>query len=146
MSRPPRVFTCSSVSPGRAAPRGKPRGGGDLVGGESRPRVTAAKEAAPVDPGTGQADPPDVEPLAAEILGRAGELHVVVEGHASREALRRHDSSLSSASRLRQRIFSFSSSVTVFMPWSHVTGEGCHGTKGQSLPSTTRSAPTSSSR
>src|SRR5262249_12718453 len=57
----------------------------------------------------------------------------------------RHQS-FSSASRLRQRIRSFSSDVTLVSPCSHATGDGCHGTNGQSLPSTTRSAPTSSSR
>src|SRR5262245_1971272 len=52
----------------------------------------------------------------------------------------------SSVSRLRQRIRSFSSAVRLGSPCTQVTAEGCQGTKGQSLPSTTRSAPTSSRR
>src|SRR5207248_9997891 len=58
---------------------------------------------------------------------------------------KRHQS-FSSASRLRLRIWSFSSRLSDASPCTHATGEGCHGTNGQSLPSTTRSAPTSSSR
>src|ERR1051326_917951 len=54
--------------------------------------------------------------------------------------------SVRSASRFFQRIFSFSSGVIVVRLCSHATGDGCHGTNGQSLPMTTRSMPTSSIR
>src|SRR5207247_2110398 len=53
---------------------------------------------------------------------------------------------LRSASRFRHKIASFSSWVRLARPWTQVTGDGCQGTKGQSLPSTTRSAPTWSRR
>src|SRR6185503_5080618 len=52
----------------------------------------------------------------------------------------------SSPSRLRWRICSFSAGLTLVSPCSHVTGDGCQGTNGQSLPRTTRSAPTWSRR
>src|SRR2546422_3161977 len=77
---------------GPAGLSGQPLDGRRLLVAETRLRVTLAEEAAPVDARPDQAEPPDVEPLATEILRRAGELHVVVERHASSEALRRHAS------------------------------------------------------
>src|SRR5262249_44197536 len=116
-----------------------------LLLAEARLGVTVTQIAAPVEARLAQRESPDVEALARKVLGGADELHVVVEGHAFGEALGRHDS-LSSDSRLRERIWSFSSCVRLFKPCTQVTGEGCHGTNGQSLPSTTRSTPTSSIR
>src|SRR5206468_7320357 len=64
---------------GAAGLRGQPLDGGRLLVGQSRLRVTLAEEPAPVDARADQAESPDVEPFTAEIRGRAGELHVVVE-------------------------------------------------------------------
>src|SRR5262249_15926302 len=132
--------------------RGQPLDRRDLLVAEPRPGVALAEIAAPVQAGLAEREAPDVEALAGEILRRADELQVVVEGHTLGEALGRHcvpalrGYSFSSVSRLGERIWSFAACVRLFRPCTQVTGEGCHGTNGQSLPSTTRSTPTSSIR
>jgi len=52
--------------------------------------MALAEIRAPVDARVRHAEAPDVEPLAAEVLRRADELQVVVEGHAAGEAFGRH--------------------------------------------------------
>ena len=68
-----------------------------------------------------------------------------LQPYPCRPGSRRHRMS-SSAARFFHRIFSFSSGVSDLRFCTHATGEGCHPTNGQSLPSTTRSAPTRSRR
>src|SRR5262245_45200462 len=71
---------------------GEPLDGSPLIVGQPRVRVALEEVSAPVDARADQAEAAYVEALAAQVLGRAGELDVVVERHAAREAFGRHAS------------------------------------------------------
>jgi hypothetical protein len=77
----------------RARLRGQPLDRRHLFVAEPRLRVALAQEPAPVHARAHEAESPDVEAFAIQVLGGADELHVLVERHPLREPFGRHDGS-----------------------------------------------------